>query len=104
MASQAIYLVDFLTDGWNFISRVYCLASPLLRLLRERSGESGYMPSHFSELKSGEWGVGEQFVCCPPTPKSGGMRPTRPPPIDARAYINLVERLHVGMGMLKYYF
>ena len=40
--------------GRNFISRVYCIAtSPMYRLLRERSGESVYMPRNFSEPKSG---------------------------------------------------
>ena len=48
MAGQAIYLVDFLTGGRNFISLVYLPAtSPLKRLLREKSGESGYMPRNF---------------------------------------------------------
>ena len=50
--------------GRNFITRVYCLASPVSRLLRERSGESGYMPRDFSELKSGG---------------------TRPPPVPHRS-------------------
>ena len=27
---------------------------------------------------------GGQFLCCPPALKSGGTRPPRPPPIDAR--------------------
>ena len=79
MASQAIYLANFLMGGRNFISRVYCLASPVLRLLRERSGESGYMPRNFSKLKSG--------VIIPmlsPHAEKWGTRPPRPPPIDAR--------------------
>jgi len=29
VASQAVYVVDFLMGGRNFISRVYCLASPM---------------------------------------------------------------------------
>ena len=53
VARQEIVLVDFLMSSRNFISRVYCLASPMSRLLRERSGESGYTPRKFSELKSG---------------------------------------------------
>ena len=32
------------------------------------------MPRNFSELKSG----GGQFLCCPPTLKSGGTRPPVP--------------------------
>ena len=39
------------------------------------------MPRNFFDLKSG----GGQFLCCPPTLKSGGTRPPRPPPIDARS-------------------
>ena len=67
--------------GRNFISRVYCLAtSPMLRLLRERSGESGYMPRNFSELKSG----GDNSYAVPHAEKWGERVP-RPPPIDARA-------------------
>ena len=53
--------------GRNFISRVYCIAtSPMYRLLRERSGESVYMPRNFLNQK-----VGGQFLCCPPMLKSG---------------------------------
>ena len=84
MASQAIYLVDFLMGGRNFKSQVYCLASPVYRLLRERSVESGYMPRNFSEL-------GGTIPILSPTLKSGGTRPPCPPLIDARDYIDLVE-------------
>ena len=43
MASQGIYLADFLLGGQNFISRVYCLATIPM---------SGYMPRNCSDLKS----------------------------------------------------
>ena len=46
------------------------------RLLRERSGESGYMPRNFSELKGGG-----TIPMLSPTLKNGGTRPPRPPPI-----------------------
>ena len=65
--------VDFLMGGRNFISRVYCQASPTYRLLRETSGESGYMPRNFSELKS----VGGGNLYAVP-PENWGMRPPVP--------------------------
>ena len=70
--------------GWNFISRVYCLAASFMwRLLREKTGESSYMPRNFSELTNG----GYNSYAVPPTLKSGGTRHTRPPPIDARGLV-----------------
>ena len=78
MASQAIYLVDFLMGGRNFLSRVYCLASPTQRLLRERSVDSGYMPRNFFELKSG-WTIP---MLSPHSEMWGDTSPPSPP-IDA---------------------
>ena len=79
MASQAIYLVDFLMGGRNFISRVYSLASPVYRLFRESSGESGYMPRNFSELKSGVEAIP---MLSPHAEKWGDASP--PSPTDRR--------------------
>ena len=60
--------------GRNFISQVFCLAtSPPMRHLRERSGESGYMPRNLSELKSGG-----TIPMLSPMLKSGGTRPPVP--------------------------
>ena len=39
------------------------------------------MPRNVSELKSGG---DNSYATIPPTLKSGGTRPPRPPPIDAR--------------------
>ena len=44
------------------------------------------MPRIFSELKSG----GTIPMLSPPALKSGGKRPPRPPPIDARDYGHFV--------------
>ena len=52
----------------------------MLRLLRERSIESDYMPRNSSELKN----RGGQFLCCPPTLKNGGRLP--PSPTDRRMW------------------
>ena len=52
------------------------------------SGESGYMPRNFSELKSG----GGQFLCCPLHAEKWGDASPRPPPIDAREYTKIAQR------------
>ena len=78
----------------NFISRVYCLASPMQRLLRERSVESGHMLPNFSELKSG----GDNSYAVPPTLKSGGGRV---PPVPHRSTPVTVRRAYSFSFMIS---
>ena len=54
------------------------------------------MPRNFSELKSGG---DNSYAAPPPTLKSGGTRPSRPPPIDARAGVTALNvcRLHISL-------